>query len=201
MKLVIFFIFSSMYSFAYSATNFEVKSTPSDSFVYFQEKPSSKPIKLGKTPLKLSSGDIEKLVGENKTYILNVRKKGFDPYQILMVRTKGVDTSLEVTLDINKEIKTAQKHDNLASALFDVQRLIRSNNFSDALKQLDNLEKEYEGFSIISEMKGLTYYMKKDINNALAMFRLAFSKNPENRDAYKMKVYLEKKLGIDTEVN
>lgn len=200
MKILTLLLTILVCNFSY-ATKMQISSTPENSEVFFQLTPSSKKVKLGKTPLSIVENDIEKLLGENKTYILKIEKRGFEPYQILMLKSKGVETKLEVSLAVNQEIKTAIKHDNLASSLFDVQRLIRSNNYSDAHKKLDSLEQKYRNFSIIPELKGLAYYMQKDINNALSMFRLAFSRNSENKDAYKMKVYLEKKLGIDTEVN
>src|SRR5690606_24299241 len=101
---------------------------------------------------------------------------------------------------ISQEILTVKKHDILMADLFNIQKLIRSNNYSEALAKLEILEKDFPNFSIIPELKGIAYYMSKDIEKALSQFRTAFSKNAENRDAFKMKVYLEKKLGIDTEL-
>jgi tetratricopeptide (TPR) repeat protein len=184
------------------ASNYEIVTTPENADVFiYHNKSHGSPIKLGKTPLKLKGEDIHQHIGEDKTYLLKITKKGHDDYKVMMVKTKDVDVKMQVLLDINKEITTINKHDILMSRLFKVQRLIRASNFDDALQKLSDLEKDFEDFSIISELKGITYYMKKDINKALSMFRLAFSKNPKNKDAYKMKVYLEKKLGVDAEIN
>lgn len=199
MKLIIIIIF--ILSFSSFASDFEVITTPENSDVYLQINPKDKPIKMGRTPLKLDTEEVYKYLNGNKTYIIDIKKDGFDDYKIMMVRSEDVSVKLDVLLEVTSEIKTIKKHDILMSNLFKVQRLIRSNNFDDAIDKLNNLEKDYSDFSIISELKGITYYMKKDVNKALSMFRLAFSKNPQNSDAYKMKIYLEKKLGIDAEVN
>jgi tetratricopeptide (TPR) repeat protein len=201
MKIVLFILFFAFSINSFAADGFKVQSTPEGTDVYFQQSTTSSLVKLGKTPLTLTDLELSKILGESKTFVVSLKRDGYQPYRIMMVRTKEVEMNLEIKLAITEEIKTAKKHDNLMSELFDVQRLIRSNNFQGALTRLDTLEKEYKNFSIIPEMKGLAYYMNKDINKALSMFRIAFSKNPENRDAYKMKVYLEKKLGIDTEIN
>jgi len=201
MKTYVLILFLILSFCSMASEGFKISSSPTGTDVYFQKTTSTPKVKIGKTPLVMTDLELSRLLDKNKTFVISLDRDGYQPYRIMLVRTKEVDMVMEVKLTINEEIKTAKKHDNLMSSLFDVQRLIRSNNFADALSKLDKLEKEYKNFSIIPEMKGLTYYMQKDVNKALSMFRIAFSKNPENRDAYKMKVYLEKKLGIDTEIN
>lgn len=196
-RVLILFLVS---SFAF-ANDFEFKSTPSNAKISLYKSADADPIKLGNTPLKLSGADIFRHLGDKKTFIVSFSKDGFDEYRVMMVKSEKANFEINTKLKTNIEIKTIKKHDLLISELFKVQRLIRSNNFSDALTRLESLEEAHQGFSIIPELKGITYYMKRDINKALSMFRLAFGKNPQNKDAYKMKVYLEKKLGIDTEVN
>ena len=201
MKIILFVLFFAFSFNSFGSDGFKIQSTPDGTDVYFQKSTTSSLVKLGKTPLTLTDLELAKVLGESKTFVVSLTRDGFQPYRIMMVRTKEVEMNLDVKMEITEEIKTAKKHDNLMSELFEVQRLIRSDNFQGALTRLETLEKEYKNFSIIPEMKGLAYYMSKDINKALSMFRIAFSKNPENRDAYKMKIYLEKKLGIDTEIN
>lgn len=196
-RVLILFLVS---SFAF-ANDFEFKSTPSNAKISLYKSADASPIKLGNTPLKLSGADIFRHLGDKKTFIVSISKDGFDEYRVMMIKSEKANFEISTKLKTNVEIKTIKKHDMLISELFKVQRLIRSNNFSDALAMLEKLEQDHKGFSIIPELKGITYYMKRDVNKALSMFRLAFGENPQNKDAYKMKVYLEKKLGIDTEVS
>ena len=71
-----------------------------------------------------------------------------------------------------------------------------------SLPALVNERKEQNDFSNEREiMYKILFDMKKDLNAALSMYREAFSKNHKNQDAYKMKVYLEKKLGLEAEIN
>lgn len=193
-RIIIFLFALNLY-----ANEFEFISSPADADVFVSKGLNESPVKIGKTPLKVTGEEIFRHINDQKTFEINIVKEGFDTYRMMMIKSEKANFKMDVKLSINNEIKTIKKHDLLISELFEVQRLIRANNYSDALTRLDQLEKDNKDFSIISELKGITYYMKKDINNALSMFRLAFGKNPKNYDAYKMKVYLEKKLGIDAE--
>ncbi len=129
-----------------------------------------------------------------------MKKKGYEDYNVLFTKTSSVDVNLTVNLKVDPKISKIIDHDNLMMALFNVQKLIRGRNISDAIKQLDELEKKYKDFSIVAELKATAYYMNKDVENALAYYRRAFALNAENIDAYKMKVYLEKKLGVFSEI-
>jgi tetratricopeptide (TPR) repeat protein len=107
---------------------------------------------------------------------------------------------LTANLELSKTISNIREHDLLMNNLFDVQKLIRGKNFRDALTKLDELEAKHPLLSVIPELKATAYYMNKEVENALSYYRKAFALNPENSDAYRMKLYLEKKLNVDTEV-
>ena len=197
MKLIFTFLIFHTYVYA---QEFEILSTPSDVEVFIKKAPKDTPQKLGKTPLKLKANEVFSKIGEQKTFLIKLEKEGFKSYEVVLVKSENVDMKLDFLLEINPKYKIINKHDLLISDLFKVQRLIRSNNLSEAITKLEGLEKENKDFSVITELKGIAYYMQKDLNKALSMFRLAFSKNPDNQDAYKMKVYIEKKLGLDSEI-
>jgi tetratricopeptide (TPR) repeat protein len=183
------------------AAKIDIKSNPVEAeiLIYFSE--NSPPQKIGKTPFTYNLEELINTYVKKNSFIIELRKDGFEPYKILFSKTSNLDVELSVNLEVNKDISTIKKHDQLIVEIFDVQKLIRGKNFTDALGKLNNLEKDYPHFSIISELKGTTYYMMKDIEKALSQYRKAFALNSDNVDAYKMKVYLEKRLGIDTEKN
>ena len=125
-----------------------------------------------------------------------IEKEGFDPYRVLLTRTGSNDIEMSVNLDISKNIKMIKDLDYLMVELFDVQRQIRAKDYTSALNKLDGLEKDFPHYSIIYELKGSAYYLNKDFSKALNFYRKAFSINPDNRDAYNMKIYLEKKFNL-----
>ena len=151
---------------------------------------------IGKTPLKENlKSFLSTYVGKN-SFILTIKKEGYEPYRMLFTKNKNVDIDVSVKLEESKAISTVIKHDILVSDLFKVQKMIRSKNFTGAISRLDQLSKDYKHFSIIPELKGIAYYLNQDVEKSLSMYREAFGLNPKNIDAYKMKVYLEKKLGV-----
>lgn len=169
-------------------------------FVFSSNEPNAQPIKLGRTPYAADLDEIVSKFSGVKTLALEIKKEGFNDEKILLSATGNYDVDVNVKMDVYRKIKTIKEHDILMQELFKVQKLIRARNFNDAIKKLTELEKKHKDFSIIAELKAIAYYMSKDIDQALSYFRHAFALNPDNVDAYKMKVYLEKKLGIDTEI-
>jgi tetratricopeptide (TPR) repeat protein len=182
------------------AANIEIVSQPAEAEIFIYENADSKPNLLGKTPFKQDLQTLIDTYVKKSTFIIQLKKDGYNSYNVLFTKTTSVDINLSVNMVVSDNIKNIKKHDMLMQELFTVQKLIRGRNISDALKKLDDLEKKYKGFSIVAELKATAYYMNKDIENALTYYRKAFALNSENIDAYKMKVYLEKKLGVYSDI-
>jgi hypothetical protein len=183
------------------AAKIDIRSNPEEAEILIYMSENAVPQKIGKTPFTYNLEELINTYVKKNNFIIEIRKEGFEPYKILFSKTSNLDVELSVNLEVNKDIRTIRKHDQLIVEIFDVQKLIRGKNFADALNKLNLLEKDYPHFSIIAELKGTTYYMMKDIEKSLSQYRKAFALNSENVDAYKMKVYLEKRLGVDTEKN
>lgn len=183
------------------AEKIEIKSNPEEAEIYILTDEGTSPQKIGKTPFKQDLKELIQTYVKKNNFVFELRKDGYEPYRVLFTKTSNLDVELAINLEVSREIKTIKKHDMLMVELFDVQKLIRGKNFTDAMNKLNTLEKDYPHFSIIAELKATTYYMMKDVEKALAYYRKSFALNSDNVDSYKMKVYLEKKLGIDTEKN
>lgn len=179
------------------ASVLKIRSAPEAAEIYIVN-PGSAPIRVGQTPFE---SNLDVFIGsyvKADSFLLEIKKNGHIPYRVLLAKTAQVDMELSATLELDPTIPQYKEHDNLMNELFEVQRMIRGRNFTDALGKLTTLEKQNPKLSVIPELKATAYYMNKDIENALSYYRKAFSINPENIDAYRMKIYLEKKLGIAT---
>ena len=139
-------------------------------------------------------------LGLEGTLQVLVHKPGFDKFNIAVPVLKNVDIKLNANLEVQRDIKMTQDLDLLVTDLFDVLRMMRVKDFDSAFKKLEKLESKFPHFSIIYEMKGSISYLKKDFKRALNFYRKAFAVNPKNREAYRMKIYLEKKFGVSKEV-
>lgn len=176
-----------------------IKSQPPGAEIYIQST-NSKSVRIGTTPYEADLNEIVNNYVKSNSFILELKKSGHNPYRLLIAKTAEADLELNANLELDKAVSNIKDHDLLMNDLFNVQKMVRGRNFVDALKQLDTLEKKHPQLSIIPEMKATTYYMNKDIENALSYYRKAFALNPDNSDAYRMKTYLEKKLNLNTEV-
>lgn len=180
------------------AAKLVIKSQPEGAEIFIQT--SGKPVRLGATPYETDLSEVIKTYVKSNSFLLELKKAGHQPYRVLIAKTEDVDLELSANLELDEAISNHKEHDLLMNQLFDVQKMIRGRNFRDALAKLDELEKKHPTLSIIPELKATSYYMNKEVENALSYYRKAFALNPDNSDAYRMKVYLEKKLGVDSEV-
>lgn len=175
-----------------------LKSQPEGAEIYITV--GGRPVRLGNTPYEADLSEVIKTYVKTNSFLLELKKPGHIPYRVLLAKTEDVDLELTANLELDQAVSNHKDHDLLMNELFDVQKLIRGRNFRDALIKLDELEKKHPTLSIIPELKATSYYMNKEVENALSYYRKAFTLNPDNSDAYRMKVYLEKKLGVDSEV-
>lgn len=201
MLKIVFITILSVFAATAFAEKIEIKSNPEEAEIYVLSDEGAEPQKIGKTPFKQDLKELIQTYVKKNNFVLELRKDGYEHYRILFTKTSNIDVELSVNMEVSREIQTIKKHDLLVVELFDVQKLIRGKNFVDAMNKLNELEKKYPHFSIIAELKATTYYMQKDVEKALSYYRKSFALNSDNVDSYKMKVYLEKKLGIDTEKN
>ena len=194
--LYLFIIFFSPLAIAGKIT---IKSQPDAADIFIIDG-TSKPVPLGKTPYESDLDDIIRNYVKSSSFVLELKKDGHDPYRVLVAKTANVDMALTATLELSQAITNIKEHDSLMNELFDVQKLIRARNFTDAINKLEDLEKKNPRLSIIPELRATAMYLNKDVEGALSYYRKAFSVNPDNADAYRMKIYLEKKLGVDSEM-
>lgn len=180
------------------AAKLTIKSQPEGAEIFVSI--NGKNVRLGATPYEADLTEVIRTYVKSNSFVIELKKAGHMPYRVLLAKTEDVDLELTANLELDEAISNHKEHDLLMNQLFDVQKLIRGRNFRDALLKLDDLEKKHPTLSIIPELKATSYYMNKEVENALSYYRKAFALNPDNSDAYRMKVYLEKKLGVDSEI-
>jgi tetratricopeptide (TPR) repeat protein len=193
------YLFIILFSPLAIAGKITIKSQPDAADIFLIDG-TSKPVPLGKTPFESDLEDIIRNYVKSSSFVLELKKDGHDPYRVLVAKTANVDMALTATLELSQAITNIKEHDSLMNELFDVQKLIRARNFTDAINKLEDLEKKNPRLSIIPELRATAMYLNKDVEGALSYYRKAFSVNPDNADAYRMKIYLEKKLGVDSEM-
>jgi tetratricopeptide (TPR) repeat protein len=103
---------------------------------------------------------------------------------------------LKINLQISKDIEMTKKIDKFVNSLFESQRMVRSKNYDGAIAELNKAEAIFPFVSSVYEIKGSVFYLKKNYPESLSFYRKAVSINPENIDAYNLKLYLEKNFNL-----
>jgi len=178
------------------AEEIAITSNPEEVNIFVKNAQTGQELNIGKTPYK---GDVDALtanVANGSVFMIELRKDGFEPYRILFTKAGKSDIAVNVNMEVSKDMSMTQDFDLLTGDLFDVQRMVRTKDYQSALKKLEMLEKKFPHFSIVYEMKASVFYLMKEFKRSLTFYRKAFATNPKNRDAYRMKMYLEKKFKV-----
>lgn len=190
---ITFFFILTSYAFAGSV---KITSSPDQCEIFVVDPEDGKKTVLGKTPFEGDVDQLKSTIGENGVAQLEIHKPGFIPYNLALPMVGGSDMKIFANLEVEKDIALTQDIDLLMGDLFDVLRMVRVKDFGNGIKKLELLEKKFPHYSIIYEMKGMISYLQKNYKQALNFYRKSFGLNPKNREAYRMKVYLEKKFNI-----
>ncbi len=192
-----FILLSILFSININAGTFKVNSNIKDSFIYVVDIQSGSEKTIGKTPLSIPVSRLEQFLKKGRTIQIRVSKNGFKPFNLMVPVLKDTDLELYADLDVENDVKFSQEIDFLVTDLFDALRMIRLKDTGNAIQKLQELAKKFPHYSIIYEMMATSYYISKEYKKALNFYRKAFGMNPKNREAYKMKIYLEKKFRIN----
>lgn len=193
MKKIFFIIFFLTLIFSAHAENITLTSVPTEADVVIKDLGGTVTNKLGKTPLVRTIAELSTL-SPSGLFLISIEKTGYVSQSILFTELLKNEIKINLNLDpINVQQNNAAL-DKSISLLFEAQRQIRGQQFDEAIALLKKIEEEQNQLSIIPEMIAGTYYLKKDMKSALLWYQKAYRLNPNNKDAFTMKNYLEKAL-------
>ena len=194
----LFFIMTFLIPTICFSKTLSMKSNPSEADVFVVNTTTNKRVKIGKTPFEMEMQEIVINFAGSEVFLLEVEKSGYESYRVMIGQVGSNQVDLTVNMNPVKTIIEQKDTDDLIAQLFDIQRQIRTKDYSSAINRLVDLEKKYPNYSIIAELIGSAYYLDQKFKEALGYYRKAFSVNPENKDAFIMKNYLEKKFNLVT---
>lgn len=196
LNLNLLILFLVMFSGSLFAEDISITSNPEQAIISVRNAQTGQSVRIGKTPYKGNLETIISNIASGSVFMLELTKDGFEPYRILITKTGASDIAVNVNMTVDRNMRMTQDFDILMSELFDVQRMIRTKDYDSSMQKLDVLIKKFPHFSIVYEMKGSIFYLMKEFKRSLTFYRKAFAVNPKNRDAYRMKTYLEKKFKV-----
>ena len=173
-----------------------LKSNPTRADVFVINTTTNKRVKIGRTPFEIKMQEVVTNFSESQVFLIEVVKGGYEDYRVMVGQVGSNEVDLTVNLNPVKTILEQKNTDELIAQLFDIQRQIRTKDYQNAISRLIELDSKFPNYSIISELIGSAYYLDQKFKEALSYYRKAFSINPENKDAFIMKNYLEKKFNL-----
>jgi tetratricopeptide (TPR) repeat protein len=181
------------------ADQLKLKSDPVDATVYIRDLSGVQNTKIGNTPYEGNILDLSANYAKSNFFLIVIEKSGYESQSILLSDLLKSDIELSVNLVPKEDVLLYRKIDKNINDIFEAQRFIRAQQYDEALNILKHLEQDQSKLSIIPELIGSAYYLKKNQKASLTWFEKAYRMNPENKDAYTMKSYLKKALGGDVE--
>ena len=191
--ILIFFLFLPIIS---KANYLALKSNPIGADVFVINTTTNKRVKIGRTPFEIQMQEVVTNFSESQVFMVEIVKNGYEDYRVMIGQVGSNEVDLTVNLNPLKTVLEQKMTDELMAQLFDIQRQIRTKDYGNAINRLIDLDKKFPNYSIISELIGSAYYLDQKFKEALSFYRKAFSINPENKDAFIMKNYLEKKFNL-----
>jgi tetratricopeptide (TPR) repeat protein len=192
----IIFIFTVfLISFAANAEKLKLKSDPPDATVFIRDLGGVQNVKVGSTPYEGNLLDLATNYAKSNFFLVVIEKNGYETQSILLSDLLKSDIELSINLLPKDDILHFRKIEKSINDLFESQRLMRAQQYDQAITLLKTIETEQPKISIVPEMLGSAFYLKKDQRASLTWYEKAYRMNPENKDAFTMKAYLKKALG------
>ncbi|MCB9024688.1 MAG: hypothetical protein H6625_00085 [Bdellovibrionaceae bacterium] len=157
-----------------------VRSTPEGADVFLVQS-GAQPVKIGVTPLNIPSDRINNTSGESVR--IYVRKEGFKQESFLIPRVLFNSTiDLSILMDEDKLpaacSNQAQAVENLSRGIAEAQFLIQSKQYSQAENLINSLIIQNSNISVLWDLLGNLYYLKKDTEAALIAYEKSESLSP-----------------------
>lgn len=177
-----------------------IYSEPGDANVYVIQA-NQAPKKLGVTPLNLDERDFN--WGSSNGVQLRFVKEGFKSESIVLPKTKFASNSSihalmekgETNLAAHDQTEALRK---VADAVAKSQNYIYKNQYDRAQMLLENLAIDYPNLSVLYDLLGNVYYLRKDLKSSLQAYRKSESLWPNNLETKKMIRRIELVLGNES---
>jgi tetratricopeptide (TPR) repeat protein len=187
MNLVFLFLFSLVLVSCAGKSTFSITSDPPGAQVYFRPMNSTERTEVGATPLILSSKDLKAKNVKSGPMMIELELDEYHTGKIIVTDIVGLDFNTMVPLTPVDALKMSRKFDQVSSKVIEVQRYIQSQNFDKALEITRDLIATFPDMSTPDEMEGTILYLTGDLAGALDSFSKAYSKNPRNTYALRMR--------------
>jgi tetratricopeptide (TPR) repeat protein len=178
-----------------SGSTIKIASEPAGATIFVKSLGSKDGEKIGVTPFEIKDDQLAKKKLKDGPLVVELEKQGYANKTVILSEVEAVDIDVSVPLQAVDQLKEANQYDDISSKLFEVQRLTRTKNYSEALKLVKSVQKLNPEISVPYELEGGILYLQKNLKESYNAFDLAYSKNSSNTFALRMKKIIRAKLG------
>lgn len=184
------------------ASNFIVKSDPSEADVYVKTTGRDEEISLGKTPLSLPLEELQQKVridsASGEYFDLIVKKKDYQTKTLAVPASRMGHRETLVAVKLKQGQDDSKTVSLLLQHLFNAQKLANERSFEKAQSEIDKALAIDPTFSRAMSLRGSIFFVQKQYKEALTWFGKALDADPQFEDAIKMITYIKKITGDDT---
>lgn len=184
------------------STLFKVESDPVDAEVFVRgPDPASERKQLGRTPLSMTTSELEKNLGAavkpGEFFTVTVEKPGFESQSFNLPASQfgTTVTQLNVKMRANEAKKEMKNAKDIIEQLFLAQRFALSNQLERALIEVDKILEKFPDFARALSMKGSIYFAQKNYNESLKWYEEALKADPQLEETVKMAAKVRAALG------
>lgn len=182
---------------ACTSSGIRVYSEPSEVEVFLNQRGKT-PKALGKTPLNLEERDMD--WGTDEGLQLKFVKEGYKTENLVVPKTRlATETTVHALLEKDARNQACEQQGEalrrVADAVAKSQNYIYKNEYEKAQLLLESLSLSFPDLSVVYDLLGNVYYLRKDLQKSLNAYQQSDKLWPNNRDTKKMIQRLEAMLG------
>lgn len=182
----LFILFFMLNISACASSSFVVQSSPDKADVYLSKK-GQKVEKIGVTPLRLNSQDID----ISRSSQVTIKKEGFESESFLLP-SSIVSQNIEISSNLQESKipiscqQQSQSAEKVAKAVARSIYLLQTKKFEMAQSIIKNLITDYPNSATLWGILGNAYYMDKQTSKALEAYENSLNHDPESPETQRM---------------
>lgn len=141
-------------------------------------------IKVGKTPLTLSSETVAGVLSEPMQF--RFAKEGYLPQSAISPAFGALGGSGQIQMNLSQtELPKicndqSRRLETLAKGIAESSAMIQKKNFETAEQRLQMLTNDFPTVAVIFDLQGNVFFLQKKFDQALSAYRKSYSLNPTN---------------------
>lgn len=188
MLRVVIYYFISVALTSCASSSLRVSSNPEGADVTVIARDRA-PIKVGKTPIELNAQNTPELFSDSLQ--IQISREGHSPLSVLVPKlalgaTGRVNANLQETMLPKECLAQTDSLSEVARGIAEASGLIQRKRLDEASLVLQGLASKFGSVSVLHDLLGNVYFLKKDLSRALDSYEKSNLLSPNNPQTVRM---------------